>query len=247
MSKKKLTKDWVGNYLKNNPAFLSDFIVKNVPLKTLQEWRKEKETGKTKEGLVSSAVKTIQRHSKTQVLPDLAVAEVGQRKTISDLKDFIEDPGKKESRQLQLQRKKTIEELTPMQQEDLFFELIIDIANELAADALCNKILSNVAMLTGSDRCSLFLVRVNSRGEQFLESKLFESSDPAGRICTPMQEGGISVQIPFGKGIAGLVAQSKQPINVLDAHKVILVQFSRMRCNPQSKIFDSSRSVMLIN
>lgn len=230
MSKKKLTKDGVANYLKNNPSFLTDFIVKNVPPATLQEWRKDKEGRKSKDGVFSSAAKSIQKLSKVQALPDLAVADVGQRKTISDLKEFIEDPGKKESRQLQ--RKKTISELTGAQQEDLFFELIIDIAHELAVDALCNKILSNVAMLTGSDRCSLFLVRVNGKGEQFLESKLFESSDPAGRICTPMQEGGISVQIPFGKGISGLVAQTKKPINVVDAHKVILVQFSRMRCNP---------------
>lgn len=234
MSKKKLTKDWVGNYLKNNPSFLTDFIVKNVSLATLQDWRKDKETRKSKDGVLSSAAKSIQKLSKG--LPDLAVADVGQRKTISDVKEFIEDPARKESRQLQ--RKKTIGELTGTQQEDLFFELIIDIAHELAVDALCNKILSNVAMLTGSDRCSLFLVRVSGKGEQFLESKLFESSDPAGRICTPMQDGGISVQIPFGKGIAGLVAQTKKAINVVDAHKVILVQFSRMWCNPQSKIFD---------
>lgn len=221
------------NFLKSSPAFLSEWILDNVTLETLHEWKAEK-LNPQKSGLLAAfepfklLVSTpsqwkAQVKTALQPPPPLATADVGVRTTISDLAEFIDDPGKKQSRQLV--RRKTNGQLTEMQQEELFFELVIDIAHELAVDALCYKILANVNMLTGSDRSSLFLVRVNNKGEPFLESKLFDVKDPAGQVCTPMQDGGMLIEIPFGKGIAGLVAQNKKCINVPDAYQVLENKF----------------------
>ena len=46
-----------------------------------------------------------------------------------------------------------------LNENELFFELIRDIANELNVDVVCHKILTNVSILTNSDRGSLFLAR----------------------------------------------------------------------------------------
>lgn len=222
----KVTKEWMDDYLKSSPGHLSEWIIDNVSVETLQEWKAEKLNPQKGGFLAKTPFKmfTSPGNWKTQIKtalmpsPPLATVDIGVRKTISDLAEFMDDPGKKQSRQFT--RRKTTGQLSEMQQDELFFELVIDIAHELAVDALCYKILANVTMLTGSDRSSLFLVRVNNKGEPYLESKLFDVKDPAGRVCTPMQEGGILIEIPFGKGIAGLVAQSKKSINVPDAYKV---------------------------
>jgi len=46
-------------------------------------------------------------------------------------------------------QRKTREELLKMAPEDLFMELIRDIANELNVNQLCHKILVNVCVLVG--------------------------------------------------------------------------------------------------
>ncbi|XP_059177094.1 LOW QUALITY PROTEIN: cGMP-specific 3',5'-cyclic phosphodiesterase-like [Physella acuta] len=112
--------------------------------------------------------------------------------------------------------KKDLEDLRRMSEEELFMELIRDIASELDVNVLCHKILQNVSILTNSDRGSLFLVR-GSRDNKYLVSKLFdvtESSTLEQSIHTEANE----IVVPFGVGIAGNVALTREAINIKDVY-----------------------------
>jgi len=106
-----------------------------------------------------------------------------------------------------------------LNENELFFELIRDIANELNVDIVCHKILTNVSILTNSDRGSLFLAR-GPKDARYLVSKLFDvtvDSTLEQSLHTEDQQ----IIIPFGKGIAGHVASTKEYINIPDAYEVI--------------------------
>lgn len=97
-------------------------------------------------------------------------------------------------------------------------ELIRDVANELDIDVLCHKILVNVGLLTQADRGSLFLSR-NTAAGRILVAKLFDVTQD-----TPLEEAirqahEDPIVIPFGVGIAGIVAETKEIINIKDAYK----------------------------
>ena len=71
------------------------------------------------------------------------------------------------------------------------------------------------------DRGSLFLVR--RLGEQrFLVSKLFDVTDSSS-IEETLHTEATQIKVEFGKGIAGTVALTKQPINIKDAYEVFCV------------------------
>ncbi|XP_075148817.1 phosphodiesterase 6 [Haematobia irritans] len=108
--------------------------------------------------------------------------------------------------------------LMELDEGELFMELIRDVANELDIDVLCHKILVNVGLLTHADRGSLFLAKgpPNSR---YLVAKLFDVTQK-----TPLKEAvkkarSEEIIIPFGVGIAGMVAQTKEMINIKEAYK----------------------------
>ena len=98
----------------------------------------------------------------------------------------------------------------------LFMQLVKDISDELDVDVLCHKILRNVSILTKSDRGSLFLVR-GTGDQKYLVSRLFDVTQ-----TTTFEEiiarNKPEIQIPFGKGIAGIVAQTKEAINIPEAY-----------------------------
>ncbi|CAF0854607.1 unnamed protein product [Didymodactylos carnosus] len=105
-----------------------------------------------------------------------------------------------------------------LNEHELFTELIRDIANELNVDVVCHKILTNVSILTNSDRGSLFLAR-GPTDARYLVSKLFDvtaGSTLEQSLHTEDQQ----IIIPFGKGIAGHVASTKEYINIPDAYEV---------------------------
>lgn len=57
---------------------------------------------------------------------------------------------------------KSREEIEAINNEnELIFELVKDICNDLDVRSLCHKILKNVSILTNADRCSLFIVSVS--------------------------------------------------------------------------------------
>ncbi|XP_063239936.1 cGMP-specific 3',5'-cyclic phosphodiesterase [Bacillus rossius redtenbacheri] len=110
------------------------------------------------------------------------------------------------------------QQLGLLDEGELFMELIRDVANELDIDVLCHKILVNVGLLTHADRGSLFLAR-GPRDRRHLVAKLFDVT-----VDTEFEEAiqkahAEEIRIPFGVGIAGMVAESKQLINIKDAYQ----------------------------
>ncbi|CAF3492785.1 unnamed protein product [Rotaria sp. Silwood1] len=108
-----------------------------------------------------------------------------------------------------------------LNENELFFELIRDIANELNVDIVCHKILTNVSILTNSDRGSLFLAR-GPKDARYLVSKLFDVT-AGSTLEQSLHNEDQQIIIPFGKGIAGHVASAKEYINIRDAYEVIII------------------------
>ena len=114
--------------------------------------------------------------------------------------------------------KKNLQTLKELDEKELFMELIRDIANELDVNVLCHKILTNVSVLTNSDRGSLFLTRASKQGRH-LVSKLFDvTQDSKLEDSVHTEENEITV--PFGVGIAGHVAKTKEVVNIKNAYEV---------------------------
>lgn len=118
------------------------------------------------------------------------------------------------------QERKNMTELKKMSEAELFTELIKDIATELDVNVLCHKILQNVNILTKSDRSSLFLVR-GSKENRHLVSKLFDVTETS-TLQESLHTEETEIKVPFGRGIAGYVAQAKDTVNITDAYEVLL-------------------------
>lgn len=115
------------------------------------------------------------------------------------------------------QEKKNMSELKKLSEEELFTELIKDIATELDVNVLCHKILQNVDVLTKSDRSSLFLVR-GSKENKHLVSKLFDVTETS-TLKDSLHTEETEIKVPFGKGIAGYVAETKDTVNIKEAYE----------------------------
>ncbi|XP_037793499.1 LOW QUALITY PROTEIN: cGMP-specific 3',5'-cyclic phosphodiesterase-like [Penaeus monodon] len=112
-------------------------------------------------------------------------------------------------------RSKKVERLT---EPELFMELIRDISTELDIDTLCHKILVNVGHLTHADRASLFLAQ-GPRHSRLLVAKLFDVT-----VDTVLEEAlsnaaDREIMLPWGVGIVGHVASTKEVINIKDAYQ----------------------------
>ncbi|KAK9301706.1 hypothetical protein QLX08_006106 [Tetragonisca angustula] len=110
------------------------------------------------------------------------------------------------------------EELNRLDESDLFMELIRDVANELDINVLCHKILVNVGLLTHADRGSLFLAK-GPLEDRYLVAKLFDVTQDTELEEAVQRAKNEEIKIPFGVGIAGYVAQTKEIINIKDAYK----------------------------
>uniref|UniRef100_A0A336MNT7 protein-lysine 6-oxidase n=1 Tax=Culicoides sonorensis TaxID=179676 RepID=A0A336MNT7_CULSO len=108
--------------------------------------------------------------------------------------------------------------LKSLDEGELFMELIRDVANELDIDILCHKILVNVGLLTHADRGSLFLVKGSSE-ERYLIAKLFDVTQDTELEEAVKRSKMEELVIPFGVGIAGYVAQTKETINIKNAYE----------------------------
>nr|XP_042906908.1 cGMP-specific 3',5'-cyclic phosphodiesterase [Parasteatoda tepidariorum] len=148
----------------------------------------------------------------------------GRNSVTSELfQDLVICPKKKSSVSNNMSRKELQKHLKSLKEPDLLMELIRDIANELDVDTLCHKILVNVSILTNSDRGSLFLAK-GPRGSRYLVAKLFDVTPDSvlqDALDAAVDEDGESKipPIPFGIGIAGHVAQTKENVNIKDAYQ----------------------------
>ncbi|XP_055375430.1 cGMP-specific 3',5'-cyclic phosphodiesterase isoform X2 [Condylostylus longicornis] len=124
-------------------------------------------------------------------------------------------------RQNPISRRNIIEsrrQLQDLDQGELFMELIRDVANELDIDVLCHKILVNVGLLTHADRGSLFLAK-GSPTNRYLVAKLFDVTQSTALSEAVKKARTEEIIIPFGVGIAGTVAETKEMINIKEAYK----------------------------
>ncbi|XP_063707132.1 cGMP-specific 3',5'-cyclic phosphodiesterase [Culicoides brevitarsis] len=108
--------------------------------------------------------------------------------------------------------------LKSLDEGDLFMTLIREIANELDIDVLCHKILVNVGLLTCADRGSIFLVK-GSGDDKYLSAKLFDVTQDTEIEEAVNRSKLEELIIPFGVGIAGYVAQTKETINITNAYE----------------------------
>ncbi|XP_067619163.1 cGMP-specific 3',5'-cyclic phosphodiesterase isoform X4 [Eurosta solidaginis] len=108
--------------------------------------------------------------------------------------------------------------LMDLDEGELFMELIRDVANELDIDVLCHKILVNVGLLTHADRGSLFLAK-GPPNNKYLIAKLFDVTQKTALKDAVKKAKSEEIRIPFGVGIAGMVAQTKEMINIKEAYK----------------------------
>ncbi|XP_019644258.1 PREDICTED: cGMP-specific 3',5'-cyclic phosphodiesterase-like isoform X2 [Branchiostoma belcheri] len=110
------------------------------------------------------------------------------------------------------------EKLSKLNELDLMLELIRDIANELDMTNLCHKILTHVGILTNADRCSLFLVK-GSRDNKYLVSRLFDVTPDSSVEQALHATGAQEIRVPFGCGIVGHVAKTKETVNIRNAYE----------------------------
>ncbi|CAF2588973.1 unnamed protein product [Rotaria sp. Silwood2] len=187
-----LSEEMVARYLARKPNFLKRWFKDNAPTDLIQECIRIKEQ---KEYLAKP------RASLTHEMFNNIVQ------------------GNQTNRELPLTSSQAVDYMN-LNEHELFFELIRDIANELNVDVVCHKILTNVSILTNSDRGSLFLAR-GPKDARYLISKLFDVT-AGSTLEQSLHTEDKQIVIPFGKGIAGHVASTKEYINIPDAYEVRL-------------------------
>ncbi|TNN37263.1 Dual 3',5'-cyclic-AMP and -GMP phosphodiesterase 11A [Liparis tanakae] len=100
-------------------------------------------------------------------------------------------------------------------EREFFLELVKDISNDLDLTSLSYKILVFVCIMVDADRCSLFLVE-GTGNKKTLVSKFFDVH--AGTTVLPSMNSD-EVQVPWGKGIIGYVAEHGETVNMSDAYQ----------------------------
>ncbi|KAH7984332.1 hypothetical protein HPB52_019439 [Rhipicephalus sanguineus] len=158
-------------------------------------------------------------------------------------------PGAPGSTGLVRPKRRSRQELQALNERELIFELVKDICNELDIRLLCHKILQNVTVITDADRCSLFLVHGDrdSPSGRCLVSQLFDVSCRSTLDQVRYEE----VRVPWGSGIVGYVAQSKEAVNIPDCYNdsrfnksIDLRTGYRTRCMLCMPIFDRDGEVI---
>ncbi|XP_059583232.1 dual 3',5'-cyclic-AMP and -GMP phosphodiesterase 11A [Alligator mississippiensis] len=104
-------------------------------------------------------------------------------------------------------------------ERQFFLELVKDVSNDLDLTSLSYKILIFVCLLVDADRGSLFLVEGAAGGKKSLVSKVFDvhAGTPLLPCCST--ENCNEVQVPWGKGIIGYVAEHGETVNIPDAYQ----------------------------
>ncbi|XP_041118586.1 dual 3',5'-cyclic-AMP and -GMP phosphodiesterase 11A isoform X2 [Polyodon spathula] len=103
-------------------------------------------------------------------------------------------------------------------EREFFLELVKDISNDLDLTSLSYKILVFVCMMVDADRCSLFLVE-GPANKRTLVSKFFDVHAGATVLPALSTNNSDEVQVPWGKGIIGYVAEHGETVNIPDAYQ----------------------------
>ncbi|ODM99734.1 Dual 3',5'-cyclic-AMP and -GMP phosphodiesterase 11A, partial [Orchesella cincta] len=102
-------------------------------------------------------------------------------------------------------------ELKKMDDRAFFLDVVKDIANDLDLKSLTKKITENIAVLLDAEAASLFLIE-GPKGKQALVSKVFDV--PSGANFLPSHSEENEVEVPWGKGILGWVAETGETVNL---------------------------------
>ena len=199
----------IADYLKRNPDFVKNWVKNNVEAAELLEWAEDDTTSSQPKAKMKQTTDTTAAAGRTR--------KSGLRSVLkNDLSDYLERKRKTSSTQ-----RKNKAFLLSLSDKDLLLELIRDVSNELDIDVLCHKILVNVSILTRSDRSSLFLAK-GTKEHRFLGSRLFDvtAESTLAESLVPEEK---QIKVPFGTGIAGHVAETKETINIKDAYQVCLI------------------------
>ncbi|XP_074095924.1 phosphodiesterase 6 isoform X1 [Cotesia typhae] len=204
-----LTMERVGKYLESNPlvveAWLRDKASNELKVKLLNTSLLKQQSSLSVQGQNSQESQPRKRNS---VTTDLFQSWLASNSPIKRSKSPNRLPMSMSGRRA---------ELTQLEEGDLFIELIRDVANELDINVLCHKILVNVGLLTHADRGSLFLAK-GPQDERYLVAKLFDVTQDTELEDAIQKANSEEIRIPFGVGIAGYVAQTKEIINIKDAY-----------------------------
>ncbi|XP_072177663.1 cGMP-specific 3',5'-cyclic phosphodiesterase-like isoform X4 [Diadema setosum] len=210
---KSVTREEVEKFLEANRDVASDIFVSKATPEMVDQW-------------LSKHANSVHRQADSgpemSSWPDVSM-KLNEKGVFQSLRKSFNISGGKSLKHLlsPRRRKSTLKRnksaLRQLDEKELFMELIRDIADELDLNTLCHKILMNVSILTNGDRCSLFLAR-GTKDKRFLVSKLFdvnENSTVEDSLHTEDDE----IHIPFGQGIAGHVAQTKETVNIKNAYE----------------------------
>uniref|UniRef100_A0A8B9FPC4 Phosphodiesterase n=1 Tax=Amazona collaria TaxID=241587 RepID=A0A8B9FPC4_9PSIT len=104
-------------------------------------------------------------------------------------------------------------------ERQFFLELVKDISNDLDLTSLSYKILIFVCLMVDADRGSLFLVEGAAGGKKSLVSKFFDVHAGTPLLPCGSTENSNEVQVPWGKGIIGYVAEHGETVNIPDAYQ----------------------------
>ncbi|XP_053124414.1 dual 3',5'-cyclic-AMP and -GMP phosphodiesterase 11A isoform X3 [Hemicordylus capensis] len=105
-------------------------------------------------------------------------------------------------------------------ERQFFLELVKDISNDLDLSTLSYKILIFVCLMVDADRGSLFLVEgAAAAGKKSLVSKVFDVHAGTPLLPCYCTENSNEVQVPWGKGIIGYVAEHGETVNIPDAYQ----------------------------
>ena len=213
-----LTKDEVSQFLKNNPEFTNEYFLNHASPKIVERWVQQRSRKLSVPDI--SRVNKISRSCTDLVLRPLpAASNTKLNRFLGSGSGLNNGNDKNQETPIQRPKRKTFEELSALNEKDLFMELIRDIAYELDVDELSHKILVNVSILTRCDRSSLFLCK-GHKDRKYLISRLFDvtADSTVEEAVKPIEE---AIIIPFGVGIAGNAASSGEMINIEDAYKVL--------------------------
>lgn len=211
-----LAKAEVSEFLKNNPEFTKEYFLRNASPKLVETWVQQRSRKLSIPDV--NRVNKISRSCTDLVLRPLTAASNTRLNRFLGSANCLND--KSQGTSFQRPKRKTFEELSALNEKDLFMELIRDIAYELDVDELSHKILVNVSILTRCVRSSLFLCK-GHKDRKYLISRLFDvtAESTVEEAVKPIDK---AIIIPFGVGIAGNAASSGEMINIEDAYKVLV-------------------------
>ncbi|XP_076045128.1 dual 3',5'-cyclic-AMP and -GMP phosphodiesterase 11A-like isoform X3 [Oratosquilla oratoria] len=102
-------------------------------------------------------------------------------------------------------------ELKTADDKAFFLDIVKDIANDLDLTSLTRKTTENLSLLLNADGASLFIVENTAAGKKILVSKVFDIHSGTNIYPVTSSEDN-AVEVPWGKGILGYVAETGKPV-----------------------------------